>query len=420
LFEREVTPPANLFITGHARSGTSIVKDILNTSPDVFILDEAELYLHGETKGFAELFNRRRSVAKKPLVKGNFVPRFDLSDDATGQQVLRRLGNYYKLTGDKVALGPDRGEQPHLFHFLTGLHLHDHQIFTIRSPDTSLASLRTMFPEATPRALICLWLDSIALALSCLTLAPLARVIPIERLSDRTCEHLSEWLGIVPVIAGGSLHPPQWGPSIEVSWLPDSHRGHLDACRGLYRDLIESWDRPTLRFYYPYNAYEFHRYYLKICGQIMPDHTLLPERAFEPLTAVTDQRRAVISAALDRNFQPDWMEALLRGYLRDYPDDGYAHYARGFMLLTSRADYQSALDEFSGALSCGYSEFWVKYNRASAYEQLGRLSDAVADLEAAVRIDPRHEGAAAMLNQLQSGAARTSSGENQTDESSTQ
>jgi len=103
--------PLHVFVTGHARSGTTIMLEILNSSPDVFIIDEGELYLNTLARDFAEYYNSRAAAKQGlELAKGFFLPPRLLAG-LRGDEILERLGRVFRLTGDKVALGPNRAEQ---------------------------------------------------------------------------------------------------------------------------------------------------------------------------------------------------------------------------------------------------------------------------------------------------------------------
>src|SRR5204862_6445007 len=61
-----------LFVVGHARSGTSILMQALNTSPDIFLLGEANLYVEGLRIGFPRWFNDMHRQFGNTLGKGSY------------------------------------------------------------------------------------------------------------------------------------------------------------------------------------------------------------------------------------------------------------------------------------------------------------------------------------------------------------
>jgi len=62
--------------------------------------------------------------------------------------------------------------------------------------------------------------------------------------------------------------------------------------------------------------------------------------------------------------------------------------------------YDEAVKYYSLALKKGFSEFWVRYNRGSAYAELGNYGSALEDLQKAAQLDPKHEGVAFVLKNI--------------------
>jgi|GEM_PF-5329757 len=59
--------------------------------------------------------------------------------------------------------------------------------------------------------------------------------------------------------------------------------------------------------------------------------------------------------------------------------------------------YAQALEYYEKALSAGFLEFWVRYNRGCLFLETGRTNEAKTELSRAVGLDPSHEGARLML-----------------------
>jgi len=67
---------------------------------------------------------------------------------------------------------------------------------------------------------------------------------------------------------------------------------------------------------------------------------------------------------------------------------------------------EEALKYYEYALEKGFSEFWIRYNRGSLLQSIGEYEYARNDLEKAVNLQPDHEGARKMLQQLSSNKAQ--------------
>jgi len=59
--------------------------------------------------------------------------------------------------------------------------------------------------------------------------------------------------------------------------------------------------------------------------------------------------------------------------------------------------YAQALEYYQKALTAGFSEFWVRYNRGCLFLETERTHEAKPELSRAVGLDPSHEGARRML-----------------------
>jgi hypothetical protein len=89
-----------LFVVGHARSGTTVLADALNTSADVYCLMEPYFYRSFDISNFAESFNGMHSGFGNPPIKGYWIPAFG---GETGRNVVSRLRQSYRYVGEKLA-----------------------------------------------------------------------------------------------------------------------------------------------------------------------------------------------------------------------------------------------------------------------------------------------------------------------------
>jgi hypothetical protein len=89
-----------LFVVGHARSGTSILADALNTSEDVYCFMEPYFYRSLDLPEFAAWFNKMHQDFGNPPMKGYWAPSFG---GATARGVVRNLRETYRYVGEKLA-----------------------------------------------------------------------------------------------------------------------------------------------------------------------------------------------------------------------------------------------------------------------------------------------------------------------------
>lgn len=161
--------PSQVHIIGYARSGTTVLADILNSSPDALILSEFNYHiLRRFPKAFDsefkatdlyEQFNLRRRKEIPIPNKGAHLPVESLRGVPLAG-MFDSLGVTYKIVGDKVALSFLEVEglaTTSLVEEFIAANEEATYIFPIRRPDETIQSVRKMFPDADPD-MGCRWL----------------------------------------------------------------------------------------------------------------------------------------------------------------------------------------------------------------------------------------------------------------------
>lgn len=72
-----------------------------------------------------------------------------------------------------------------------------------------------------------------------------------------------------------------------------------------------------------------------------------------------------------------------------------------YALAVQKEDADEAIQHYGIALQKGFSEFWVRYNRAAAFLSKGELRKAKEDIERARQLNPEHSGVKQYLDLLQ-------------------
>lgn len=160
----ETVLPQRLHVIGYARSGTTILMDILNSSSDIFIFSELNLHV---IRKFPNIFSAyggdnftdhflERKTKELPLrYKGSVPPgqeNINISS-LTPDEYINAIGREYRYIGDKIAtanrLMADVSDLDVLKEFL------DQEersgalfFFTLRRPSENLFSISRMFQDA--------------------------------------------------------------------------------------------------------------------------------------------------------------------------------------------------------------------------------------------------------------------------------
>lgn len=184
-----------LFVVGHARSGTSVLHMALNTSPDIFLLGEANLHQHHAKSGFARWYRSMHESFSNLRTKGLSCPTPD-DPEGDGWDVLLKLRRHYRFVGDKVAFR-SRGlgyDFDGCFQFLQDFFPKAHIIGTLRHPRDVLASHALMFPEVGLAPAVVSYLECLALEIDLLATFDDAVILVHEHIEESTFIRLGEWL----------------------------------------------------------------------------------------------------------------------------------------------------------------------------------------------------------------------------------
>lgn len=160
-----------LHVVGYARSGTTILMDILNSSSRVFLFSEFNLHA---LRRFPELFSAyggnnfvehfaERKRKELPLYYKGAVPPSTGNKFLTPDEYIDAVGQDFLYIGDKIATAHRTLAGVSDLDFLKGLLEQEEQsgallIFTLRRPSENLLSISKMFPDAELK----LWGKSIA------------------------------------------------------------------------------------------------------------------------------------------------------------------------------------------------------------------------------------------------------------------
>jgi len=129
----------SIFIVGHGRSGTTVLLRALSSSPDIYLLGEANLYLNIGKNDFSSWYNAMHAEFKNKPEKSTYCPKINM-ENATGWHVLEYLSRYFKYIGEKVAFSDQSGNQKDFFDFSLSNFIDGHYLCVIRHPVDVIAS----------------------------------------------------------------------------------------------------------------------------------------------------------------------------------------------------------------------------------------------------------------------------------------
>jgi hypothetical protein len=194
---RELTSRC-LFVVGNARSGTTILNNCLNQSRDIFMMSEANFYLHLENDDFVEHYNRMHSEFRNPKGKDSWIP-LPPDGNSNGVAALLRLAEHYRWIGEKIAFGPhgkigQKTYQDMFFEFHSRYFYDSTYLLLARKPNEVIFSLAKMFPNRSTEELIETWIDTITVQLDVYSGFPNAQWIFFEDLSSARIVEIADGL----------------------------------------------------------------------------------------------------------------------------------------------------------------------------------------------------------------------------------
>jgi hypothetical protein len=176
----------SLFVVGCARSGTSILLDIVNTVPDVFLFGEANFALNFHIEDFPDWYNLKHHQHGMVRGKSSHAPYLG---PRRLHDYLRLLFEHYRLVGDKIAFGPHglyNGaiHQENVFQFHERFFFRSPHLFIFRQPRAVLRSLQVKFPQKDFVELARCWLLTADLFADMSLVFPAVHLVLFERLPD--------------------------------------------------------------------------------------------------------------------------------------------------------------------------------------------------------------------------------------------
>lgn len=242
-----------LFVVGCARSGTTIFCDCFNTSPEVYLLGEAHLYLNHDFDNFAGHFEEQHILWKNRRAKGTYLPP-PLSTEQGGLAAVRRLGEHFRYVGEKIALGPhglvNGRKMPDLFFAFHARYFYYSKYFLIaRNPAETVWSMAKMFPDRPLPTLIQCWLDSLRIQIDVFDTFPHVHVLFFENFRAEVFETIQSLLGVEIPIGPAMITDKRKDTRLGWHELPpllEPLRALLERCDELYGDVREAFCPATL------------------------------------------------------------------------------------------------------------------------------------------------------------------------------
>ncbi len=223
-----------LFVVGNARSGTSIIWTCLNISKHIFLLGEANLYLHYFRDNFVDYFNEQHLSFNNRRSKGTFVPP-SIFPERGGLSLFSRMNRHYIYVGEKIAFGPaekcdNEIHQNIFFNFHAKYFYFSTYLLIIRKPIEVVWSMLKKFPEKKLTKLFECWLRTIQIQLDVYQTFPNSYVMFFEDLNCNFFTEIGSIIGIDLYIPEGMLIEENKHSLLGDDQIPNELLNYQEIC----------------------------------------------------------------------------------------------------------------------------------------------------------------------------------------------
>lgn len=188
-----------IFVIGPARSGTTILGQMINTSREALVLSEANWFMSSSQVRFRDWYNEQRALSGDQASKLSHAPEFDPDSDGSWFEWLAAASRHFPRVGEKIALSSfhlNMAAPEDIRRFFEARFFSARYVFTLRHPLSTLQSIRHMFhlDDAALRIEIVAWLKVVQMWADMVRTFPRTFTVIADDLSAELVPRLSGFL----------------------------------------------------------------------------------------------------------------------------------------------------------------------------------------------------------------------------------
>jgi hypothetical protein len=186
------------FILGPARSGTTILAQIINANHRAFLTTEANFYQAGSHPDFREWYNGQHLLFQNQISKSSYAPHFNYPGEHEWWKWLARTAEYYDVAGDKMAFTDHhviKNSSVEFMPFFEARFFESRYIWIFRDPIQTILS-STVLWNKDPLALIKSWASMVKLWADFIRVFPITMTILHADLNESKTAELGAFLGL--------------------------------------------------------------------------------------------------------------------------------------------------------------------------------------------------------------------------------
>jgi hypothetical protein len=186
------------FILGPARSGTTILAQLINASNRAFLTTEANFYQAGTHPDFREWYNGQHLLFQNQISKISYAPHFNYPGEHEWWKWLARTAEFYDVVGDKMAFTDhhvSKDKSIEFMPFFEARFFESRYMWIFRDPVQTILS-STLLWGKDPLALIRSWASMVKLWADFVRVFPFTMTILHADLNDLKAAELGDFLGL--------------------------------------------------------------------------------------------------------------------------------------------------------------------------------------------------------------------------------
>lgn len=186
------------FVIGPARSGTTILAQLINASDRAFLTTEALFHRASIFGPFRDWYNGQHRVFRNQICKSTYAPDFASPDCNSWWEWLTGASQHFDIVGDKLAFTHrhfDEMPARRIQEFYESRFFPSRYVFVFRNPVQSLLGSAVLgFDDA--RALIRGWGEIVMLWADMIRVFPSTMTVLLEELDAARVEEIGTFLGL--------------------------------------------------------------------------------------------------------------------------------------------------------------------------------------------------------------------------------
>ncbi len=187
-----------VFVMGPARSGTTILAQLINGSDRAFLTTEGYYFLAQDCLDFRRWYNEQHRGFGNQVSKTSYAPNFGHRGETEWWKWLARASEHYELVGDKMAFSDAGRCLPNSIEFMDFFEsrfFRSKYIFTFRDPVQSVLSSVGLWKK-DPVAAVVGWASFVKLWADFIRVFPATVTLLLEQLDAGKVGEIGDFLGL--------------------------------------------------------------------------------------------------------------------------------------------------------------------------------------------------------------------------------